>query len=150
METSPSLEANSSSASQEISHILFNPDVSLPCAQKPNSCLDPEPDKSSPHPIIVRSILIHPSTLISSRFPYKNLVCISLLPYACYTPHSSQVPWSDRTNDTWCHEFSSLCSILENSVSSSPLGPNIFVSFEFRYLHSLCPALNMRNQVSRP
>jgi hypothetical protein len=48
-EQSPSWEANSHSASQEISRLLWNPKVFLPGSQEPAKGPCPEQDESSPH-----------------------------------------------------------------------------------------------------
>ena len=50
MEKSSSREANRFSASQEIPHILWNPEGSLLQAQVTATCLYPEPARSSPYP----------------------------------------------------------------------------------------------------
>jgi hypothetical protein len=47
MEQSP-WEAKRSSASQEIPHILSNPEVHYHIHKSPATCLCPEPDQSSP------------------------------------------------------------------------------------------------------
>ena len=52
MEQSPSWEANRFSASQEITHILWYPESSLPPLQVPAICPYPEPDRSNPYPHI--------------------------------------------------------------------------------------------------
>ena len=52
MEQSPYWEANRFSASQEIPHILWNPEGSLPHSQVPDTCLCPQPDRCSPWPHI--------------------------------------------------------------------------------------------------
>jgi hypothetical protein len=45
---------------------------------------------------------------------------------------------------------SSLCSFLQSHVTSSLLGPNIFLSTLFSNTLSLCASLTVRNQVSHP
>jgi hypothetical protein len=45
---------------------------------------------------------------------------------------------------------SSLCSLLHSPVTSSLLGPNIFLSTLFSQSISLCFFLSVRDQVSHP
>jgi hypothetical protein len=53
MDLSPSREAASCAATEELPSILFNPQDSLPCSQEPSTGPYPEPDQSSPyHPIL--------------------------------------------------------------------------------------------------
>jgi len=48
MEQSPSSETGSSSAGQEISRILWDPEGSLPCSQQPAVCPYTEPHMAGP------------------------------------------------------------------------------------------------------
>jgi len=48
VQQSPSWEASSRSASQEISRLLWNPEGSIPCSQEQATGSCPEPDESSP------------------------------------------------------------------------------------------------------
>jgi len=83
MEQSPS-RAHAHSYSQEITCLLWNPKVHLPCSQEPTTGLYPKPDESSPrlsHSVSLRSILIFifhlslalPSGLFLSGFSIKIL-----------------------------------------------------------------------------
>jgi hypothetical protein len=77
----------------------------------------------SPHPIYLRShstLFSHlrldlPSGVWIFR---QNLICIPLLPHACYMPCQSHPPWLDHSNYTW-REYnlwrSSLYSFLQPS-----------------------------------
>jgi hypothetical protein len=94
MEHSPSWEANSSSASQEIPRILWNPKVhyrihmrSLP----PHILSQINPFLAPPHLIILilppHLCLGLPSGFFLLGFPHKNPVCISTHPHTYYIPH---------------------------------------------------------------
>jgi hypothetical protein len=50
---SPSWEADSHLATQEISPLLMETEGSLPCSQQPDTGPYPEPDESSPHPQVL-------------------------------------------------------------------------------------------------
>ena len=99
MEQSPFGEANRSSASQEIPHILWNPKVHYRIHKCSPPMGYPEPDQSSPcspsHFLMTHFNIILPSTPGSSkqspsvRSPYQNPVCTSSLPHTCYTPFLS-------------------------------------------------------------
>jgi hypothetical protein len=45
---------------------------------------------------------------------------------------------------------SSLCSFIQSPVTSSLLGPNIYLSTLFSNTLSLCPSLKVRDHVSHP
>ena len=89
MEQKPSREANSSSATQEISRILWNQKVHYRIHKSPPrlSILSQIDSVRAPHSISLRSILLlssHlrlalPSGFIPSGFPIKTL-CVPLLP----------------------------------------------------------------------
>ena len=111
MERSLSLEANSFSASQETYHILFSPNVHYRVHKSMSRCWATSIHSSSSHPnycplYVNPSIYAYLLQVITFRFPNKNSVCISVLPYACHTPHSSQSPSIDGTNDTYLFTYS--------------------------------------------
>jgi hypothetical protein len=133
---------------------------SLPCAQEPATCLDPEPEQSSPqssHPITLRSILIlsiylHlvcPSCLFTSGFLTKILYVFLFSPMRATRPtHLNLLDLIMRKilGEGYKSGSCSLCSILQNPVSSCLSDQNIFLSIEIYYILRLCPSLNMRNQ----
>jgi hypothetical protein len=62
-------------------------------------------------------------------------------------------PWLDYSNFIWLRGqlwSSSLCSFLQPPVTSSLFGPNIPLSTLFSNTLTLCPALDVQNQVSCP
>jgi hypothetical protein len=92
MEQIPSLEANRSSASQEILRFLWNIFKSLP----------PVPVLSQINPVDAPIALLEyqfsdylpstpesPKLSLSLRSPYLKPVCIFLLTHTCYMPHQS-------------------------------------------------------------
>jgi hypothetical protein len=70
MGQSPTWEANRFEASQEIHHILWKPEGSLPHTQVPANCPYPEPTRSSPytHFLKIHLNIILPSTPGSSKW----------------------------------------------------------------------------------
>jgi hypothetical protein len=131
MELSPSWEAISGTATQELFNILWNPKVySLPCSQEPSTGPYPEPDQSSqchPHPVSLKSILIlstHlriglPSGLFPSGFPtnilYAFLVSLIRATYPAYLILDSIIVIIlGEAYELW----SSLCSFLRPPVTS--------------------------------
>ena len=92
-----------------------------------------------PHPTSWRSILIlsthlHlglPSGLLPSGFPIKTLYTpISSLICATCQAHLILLDFITRTilDEEWRSFSSSLCSLLQSPVTSSLLGPNIFLN----------------------
>jgi hypothetical protein len=109
MEQRPSWEANSFSASQEIPHILWNPEVHYRIHKSP----PPVPILSqlnlvhSPHPTSWRSILISshlclglPSGRLPSGLSTKILHAPLFSPHTCYMPCPSQSRF-DYPNNIW-------------------------------------------------
>jgi hypothetical protein len=111
MEQRPSWEANSFSASQEITRILRN--------EKVQYCIHNSPP---PVPILTQISPVHrppshfskihfniilPSTpgcskwSLSLRSPHQYSVWNSRLPHTYYTPYPSQFSWFDHPNDIW-------------------------------------------------
>jgi hypothetical protein len=61
----------------------------------------------------------------------QNFICISYLFHACYMPHPSHPPWFDHPNNIWWSVQvwnSSFCSLLQPPSTSSLLGPSIHLN----------------------
>ena len=112
---SSSSEANQFSPSQEITHILWDPEGSLPhlqvCAACPylsqiNPVHTPPPHPPSHFLMIHRNIIL-PSKpgsskwSLSLRFPHQNPVYTSPLPHMCYIPRPSHSSRFDNPNNIW-------------------------------------------------
>ena len=156
MEKSPSWEANRFSASQEISRILWNPNVHY----RIYKCLPRAPSwarsiQSMPtHPTTWRSILIRSSNLCldlsGCLFPFR-LPSSLLLRATCPTHLILLDLITRKILDKECRSLSSsLCSVLYSPVTSSLLGPNILLSTIFSNTHSLHSSLHVSDQVSHP
>jgi len=138
MEQSPSWEANSFSANQEIPHILWNQKVYHRIHKSPPFVLTLSQINQvhALHPTSWRSILILflyirlclPSGLFPSRFPTKTLYASPLSPTRATCP-ANLILLDSVTRLIFCDEYSSwsssLCSFLHSPVTSSLLGPNI-------------------------
>jgi len=91
--------------------------------------------------------------LCLSGFPTKAL-CGPLIFCTCaicpihliLRDFTTQVLFGEEYN-SWGYP---LCSILQSSVTSSRVGPNIFLTILFCNTPSLCTSLSMRDQVSHP
>ena len=110
-EKSPSWEANSYSASQEVPRILWNPKVYHRIYNSPPTV--PIPNHINPvHTYLStswRSILIlsahlqfgFPSGLLPSGLPTNTLCTILLSPNMCYMPRPAHSAWFDHPNNIW-------------------------------------------------
>ena len=129
----------------------MEPEDSSPQSQVPATCPYPEPDQSSPFPpthiLKIHLNIIHPSTSGSSSwslslgFPTKSLYALRLSPIRATCPvHLMLLDFI--TPRTFCKQYrphsSSLCSLPHSPVTSSLLGPNIFLSTLFLVNLSLC------------
>ena len=163
MEQSPFWEANRFSASQEIPCILFNSKVHYhihkcpPLSLSLVSSIQPIPL----HLTYWRSILIlyyHlrlglPSGLFPPGFPTKTLNTPLLSPIrATFPAHLILLDFITWTilDEEYRSLNSSLCSSLHPPVTSSLLGPNIFLSTLFSNTLSLCSSLDVSDHVSHP
>ena len=109
MELSPSWEANKSSTSQEIPHILWNPKVHhrIHNSPPPVSVLSqidlvnalPTHFSNFHFNIILSSTPEFSKWSPSLRFPYQNPVCTSTLLHTCQMLCPSQSYWFDHLND---------------------------------------------------
>ena len=141
MKQSTFWEANRFSASQEIARILWNPKVHyrirtfIPYSER-------QLHRQRPHDTSSRSILIlssnlrlgFPSGLFPSVFPHQNPVSTSPLPRPYYIPRPSHSSRFDHPNNIW---WAVQIIKLHSPVTSSLLGPNIFLKTQFSNSFSL-------------
>ena len=142
MEQSPSWEANSPSASQEISRILWNPNVHyrvhkssphIPILNQINLIYAPIPLLEDPFLILSSHLRLGlPSGLLPPGIPTKVMYAPLLSPIrATYLAHLILLDlitrmWFGEEYRSWS---SSLCSLLRTPVTSSLLGRNILDKF---------------------
>jgi len=162
MEQSPSCEANRFSASQEISHILWNPKFHYHIHKCPPtvpivSQLDTVHTPTSKFLKFDFNIIL-PSTPGSSKcsltlkFPLQNPVYTSFLPHACYMLRPSLfLDFITRKifGERYRSSISSLCNFLYSLVTSSLLGPNILLNTQFSNTLSQYSSLNVSDQSSQ-
>ena len=132
---------------------------SLSPLQVTATCPHRQPDQSSPCPpsyfLKIHLNITIPSKpgsskwSLSLRFPHQNPVCISLLPHTCYKSRPSHSSWFDHRvifGEQYRSLSSSLCSFLHSPVTSSLLGPNIFLGTLFSNTHMLRSYLKVTDQ----
>jgi hypothetical protein len=154
---SPSWEADSHWASQEIPWLLWNPKVHYREHKGPPLVLTWARwiQSTPPHPIFLISILLLMSRLrlhLPVRFSDQNSVYISHLSHAYYMSLPSRPPWFDHPNIIWWSVqlwSSSLCSLLQPPAISSVLGPDILLSTVFSDFFNLSSYFSVRDQVSQ-
>ena len=130
MQQSPFWEANSSSVTQEIPRILWNPKVHYRIHKPPPSTPNPNQSNpvhsSPPHFLKIHFNIIFPSIyrsckwFISTRSNYRNHVCNFPVPHTCYLPRPSQSVWYNHVekytlkivpiNFKYTYSFSALCT----------------------------------------
>ena len=159
---SPSWEANLFSASKEIPHILWNPNVHY----RIHKCSPPVPILSHIDPvhaptshflkiyfnIILQSRPVSPKWSPSLRFPNQNPVYTSALSIrATWPAHFIFLVLITPTIFGECRSLSpSLGSFFYSPITSSLLGPNILLSALFSNTLSLCSSLKTSDEVSHP
>ena len=140
MEQSPYCEANRISASQAIPRILCSPMVHYRAHKRPT----PVPllsqinlaHASTSHFFKTNLSMLLPSTPRSStwslslRSPYQNPVCSSPLPNTCHMQrpsHFSLFHYRIIFGEEYSSRSSSLFSLLHSPITSSLLGPKVFL-----------------------
>ena len=140
----------------------MHPEGSLPRPWQLATDPYPEPDQSSPPPFYFLKThfnIIFPSNPKPSKWflafstPHQNPVCTSPLIHTCHMPnlsHSSDLITSIVFGEENRSLSSSLWNFLHLSITSSHLGPYIFLSTLFSNTLNLHSSLSTRNQVSHP
>jgi hypothetical protein len=153
MEQSP-WEANSYSASHEITRLLRNPKVHYRVHRNPP--LVPVLSQMNPvHTFLPYFTKIHSNIILPSKpssselhFSDRNFLCVSHLSHACYMTRLSL----DRPNKSEMYKLwsSLLCSLFHYLAISSLLGPYNLLSFLFSNTLNECYCLSERDKVSHP
>lgn len=121
-EQSPSWEASSTLASQDIPYRTWNPNVRYSVHNSPT--LGPNWNQNTPVHAVPFYCKIHFNIIVLSkhrtskwscslRLPKQNPVCIYRLPYTCRMPYPSHSSWLDHPNNTWWtveHDLSQLAT----------------------------------------
>ena len=157
MKQSPSWAANQFSASQEIPHILRNPQVHYRVYKCPPpvhilSQLDPFHALTSHCPKIHLNIILPTSPGLSKwsfsqRFSHRNPPYTSHLPHMPHQSHSYRFDHPINTGEERRSLSSSLYNFLHSPATSSLLGPNILLNTLFSNILSLRSSLNVSDQV---
>ena len=126
------------SSSQNFSAFLWNPEGSLPHSQEPTSCPPAEPQRTSrrPSPYFLNVYLnttAHlrlclQSDLFPSSFPTKKLY--ASVHHTLDMPRPSHSSWFGHpivSVEQYKSRGSSLYSLVQSPVTSSPFGPNTLV-----------------------
>jgi hypothetical protein len=127
MEKSPSWEADTHSASQEISRLLWNPKVhyrvrKIPSPVRIMSQMNPV-HTFPPYFRKIHPNIILPSTPRSSEWSLppksfnQNIVGIYCISHACYMPHPFHPPWLDLNTMGWSVQVMKLL-IVQSSPAS--------------------------------
>ena len=161
MEQSPSWKAKRFSASQETPRILwtrkFISAVTSACHLSVSWATSNQ--SMLPHPICWRSILIFshlclvfPNGLFPSGFPTKTLYKTLHLPICATCPANLSLDFITQTmlGEEYRSLSSALCSFFHYPVTSSLLGPDIFLNTLFPNTLALRSSLSVSNQVSHP
>jgi hypothetical protein len=155
MKQSPSSGTNKSTTSHRIHHILWNLDVHY-CIHKTRPPV-PIPSHINlvhflppSHILKIHFNIILPSTSksfksLSLRLPHQNPAWISTCPSPCHMPHPSHSSWSDHLKNTW--SGLEIMSPHYAVLSTSLLGPIIFLRTPFSNTLSLYSSLSVRDQV---
>ena len=152
MVQSPSWEANRFAASQEIPRISRNPKVHYRTHKRPPSVSilgKPIPVHIPTSQLLeIHPNIIHPSTPRSPqwspslRFPHQDLIHPLSSPIRATCPaHLILLDFITRTilGEEYKSFSSSLCNLLHSPVTSSLLGPNIFLNTLFSNTLSFLP-----------
>ena len=145
MEQSRSWQANSSSPSQEIPRILWNPKVHYRIYKSPSP--DPILSQSNPvhapHPTSWRSIILFfhlRLDLPSGLFPHQIPVWTSPIHHACHMPNPPRT-WFEHSNNVWWGVQIMKLFVIQSSPFPSyfvPLRPYVFLGTLFSNTFSLC------------
>ena len=131
----------------------------FPCLQELATCTYPEPDESNPRPpTLIDFNIILPFTYRSRNwslffgFPHKHYV-FSLVSHTCHMTHPSHSSLFDHPNCILCGvQMMKLLTVRAPQVplTSTLLGPDIFLSTLFSSALCLCSFLNVGDQVLHP